>query len=48
MPTDLTVAEHYAAYSSAVRACLLENRSLQQVEAARAAAKAAITRAQAE
>jgi hypothetical protein len=47
-PTDLTVAEHYAAYSGAVRALLLENGSPQQVEAAKSATEAAITEVQAE
>jgi hypothetical protein len=47
-PTDLTVAEQYVAYSNAVQAYLLENGSLQQVEAARAATQAAIARAQAQ
>jgi hypothetical protein len=46
-PTDLTVAEHYAAYSSAVRAYLLETASVQEVEAAKAATEAAIVKAQA-
>jgi hypothetical protein len=47
-PTDLTVAEQYTAYSNAVRAYLLENGSLQEVEAAKAATEAAIAKAQAE
>jgi hypothetical protein len=46
-PSDLTVAEQYSAYANAVRAYLLENGSLQQVEAAKSATQAAIAKAQA-
>jgi len=42
------VAERYSAYANAVQAYLLENGSLQQVEAARSATKAAIAEAQAQ
>jgi hypothetical protein len=47
-PSDLTVAEQYSAYANAVRAYLLENGSLQQVEAAKSATKAAIAKAEAQ
>jgi hypothetical protein len=47
-PSDLAVAEHYSAYANAVQAYLLENGSLQQVEAAKSATEAAILKAKAQ
>jgi hypothetical protein len=47
-PSDLTVAEQYSAYAQAVQAYLLDNGSLQQVEAAKSATQAAIAKAQAQ